>query len=101
MDDRRHLTEFLKRLQWTSRAYAATRDGDLFRSADAGLTWERLEVLWEEGYRPRDLQGSPLLKRLSIGNDSWLQLEATASNHPKGRHVTKLVNRALKNHSTA
>lgn len=34
--------------------YAATRDGDLFRSADAGHAWKRLDVDWPERYRPRD-----------------------------------------------
>jgi photosystem II stability/assembly factor-like uncharacterized protein len=30
--------------------YAATRGGELYRSADAGLTWAALDVQWPQGY---------------------------------------------------
>jgi photosystem II stability/assembly factor-like uncharacterized protein len=33
--------------------YAAARDGLVFRSADAGLTWKALEIMWPETY-PRE-----------------------------------------------
>ena len=29
--------------------YAATHEGQVFRSPDAGLTWERLDIAWPEG----------------------------------------------------
>ncbi|HEV8636902.1 MAG TPA: hypothetical protein VG370_22005 [Chloroflexota bacterium] len=34
--------------------YAAPHDGDLYRSADQGRTWEKLDVAWPDGYRPPD-----------------------------------------------
>lgn len=37
--------------------YAAPHQGDLFRSADAGLTWERLDIRWPNGYRPANVTG--------------------------------------------
>lgn len=36
--------------------YAAPHQGDLYRSADAGATWERLAI-WPAGYQPRDVAG--------------------------------------------
>jgi photosystem II stability/assembly factor-like uncharacterized protein len=32
--------------------YAAPHRGDLYRSADAGVSWERLDVRWPDGYDP-------------------------------------------------
>lgn len=37
--------------------YAATREGDLYRSTDAGLSWERQEIGWPDGYRAPDVAG--------------------------------------------
>jgi hypothetical protein len=37
--------------------YAATRDGNVYRSADAGISWERLELLWPEEYQTPDVNG--------------------------------------------
>lgn len=37
--------------------YAASRDGDVYRSADAGREWERLDLAWPDGYRPEDVRG--------------------------------------------
>jgi photosystem II stability/assembly factor-like uncharacterized protein len=36
--------------------YAATRRGDLYRSADAGRSWERMTVTWPVGYQPQDVR---------------------------------------------
>ena len=36
--------------------YAAPHQGDIYRSADAGLSWERLDV-WPSGYQPKDVTG--------------------------------------------
>jgi hypothetical protein len=36
--------------------YAAPHQGDLCRSTDAGLTWERLSI-WPDGYLPKDVTG--------------------------------------------
>jgi len=37
--------------------YAAVQEGDLYRSADAGGTWERLDIVWPEGYRYHQVHG--------------------------------------------
>jgi photosystem II stability/assembly factor-like uncharacterized protein len=37
--------------------YAATREGDLYRSADAGASWQHLDVAWPEDYRAPDVRG--------------------------------------------
>jgi len=37
--------------------YAAVPEGDLYRSADGGCTWERLDVAWPGGYRYRHVHG--------------------------------------------
>jgi photosystem II stability/assembly factor-like uncharacterized protein len=37
--------------------YAASRDGSVYRATDAGITWERLEIQWPEGYRAPDVNG--------------------------------------------
>lgn len=37
--------------------YGAPHFGDIYRSADTGLTWEQLDVVWPEGYQPRDIRG--------------------------------------------
>jgi photosystem II stability/assembly factor-like uncharacterized protein len=37
--------------------YAAPHQGDLYRSGDGGLTWERLTIQWPDGYRPADVRG--------------------------------------------
>lgn len=37
--------------------YAATRDGELFRSPDAGLSWEYQDVMWPSQYQNRELHG--------------------------------------------
>lgn len=37
--------------------YAATRDGAVYRSADAGSNWERLPLSWPEGYRVGNVEG--------------------------------------------
>jgi len=36
--------------------YAAPHQGDVYRSADAGFSWERLDV-WPSGYQPKDVTG--------------------------------------------
>lgn len=36
--------------------YAAPHQGDLYRSSDAGATWERLAI-WPDGYQPKDVTG--------------------------------------------
>lgn len=37
--------------------YAMTREADLYRSDDAGVTWERQEIAWPAGYRAPDVRG--------------------------------------------
>ncbi|HEX6507743.1 MAG TPA: hypothetical protein VF221_08945, partial [Chloroflexota bacterium] len=37
--------------------YAATRDGTVYRSTDAGISWEQLELLWPDGYQTPDVNG--------------------------------------------
>ena len=37
--------------------YAAAQEGDLYRSADAGRSWQRLEVAWPQGYRYQHVHG--------------------------------------------
>ena len=37
--------------------YAAPHQGSLFRSVDAGLSWERLNVVWPDGLAPRRAEG--------------------------------------------
>ncbi len=37
--------------------YAAAQEGDLYRSADAGRSWERLDVDWPAGYRYHHVHG--------------------------------------------
>jgi photosystem II stability/assembly factor-like uncharacterized protein len=37
--------------------YAATRKGDLYRSPNAGISWERLDVKWLYGYEVPDVRG--------------------------------------------
>jgi hypothetical protein len=37
--------------------YASTREAALFRSSDAGQTWQHLEVDWPDGYRGKDVGG--------------------------------------------
>jgi hypothetical protein len=37
--------------------YAAGRDGNVYRSADARISWEQLELLWPEGYQTPDVNG--------------------------------------------
>jgi photosystem II stability/assembly factor-like uncharacterized protein len=37
--------------------YAAGRDGTLYRSPDAGLSWERLDVAWPAGYQAGNVEG--------------------------------------------
>jgi photosystem II stability/assembly factor-like uncharacterized protein len=32
--------------------YAATHKGEVYRSPDAGTTWQRLDIAWPDGYRP-------------------------------------------------
>ncbi|HYP38782.1 MAG TPA: hypothetical protein VEX13_00340 [Chloroflexia bacterium] len=32
--------------------YAATHGGNVYRSPDAGLSWEQLDIGWPDGYRP-------------------------------------------------
>ncbi len=39
------------------RVFYATRDAEIYRSADAGLTWERLSITWPDGYRPPAVRG--------------------------------------------
>lgn len=34
--------------------YLGTREGDIYRSGDNGLNWERLVLVWPVGYRPRE-----------------------------------------------
>lgn len=36
--------------------YAATREGQVYRSADAGRTWECLPLAWPEGYRAGNVE---------------------------------------------
>jgi hypothetical protein len=36
--------------------YAATREGEVYRSPDAGLTWDRLDVVWPPEYQARDVR---------------------------------------------
>lgn len=36
--------------------YGAPHQGDIYRSGDAGLSWERLDV-WPSGYQPKDVTG--------------------------------------------
>lgn len=36
---------------------AATRRADLYRSADAGQTWQRFDVAWPQGYQAADVRG--------------------------------------------
>ncbi len=38
--------------------FGVTHSGDLFRSSDGGMNWERLEVAWPEGYR-MEAEASP------------------------------------------
>jgi hypothetical protein len=37
--------------------YAAPHQGDLYRSTDAGRTWEPLDVRWPAGYHPKNVTG--------------------------------------------
>jgi hypothetical protein len=37
--------------------YAAAWDGSVYRSADAGISWELLGLLWLEGYQTPDVNG--------------------------------------------
>lgn len=37
--------------------YAASRDGAVYRSDDAGLRWAALSIEWPDGYRPTSLTG--------------------------------------------
>jgi hypothetical protein len=37
--------------------YAAARNGNIYHSADAGSTWERLPLIWPEGYQAPDVNG--------------------------------------------
>ncbi|HKV44312.1 MAG TPA: hypothetical protein VJT32_06500 [bacterium] len=37
--------------------YAAVQEGALYRSGDAGVSWERLDVKWPGGYRFRQVHG--------------------------------------------
>jgi len=37
--------------------YAALQEGGLYRSADAGRSWERVEVDWPDGYRYQHVHG--------------------------------------------
>ena len=37
--------------------YATTREGDVYRSQDAGLSWTRLEIQWPDAFRPDDVGG--------------------------------------------
>jgi len=37
--------------------YAAGRDGEVYRSSDGGLEWERLELNWPAGYRVEYVRG--------------------------------------------
>lgn len=37
--------------------YAATHQGQFFRSADAGLSWEHLAIAWPSGYTPARVEG--------------------------------------------
>jgi hypothetical protein len=37
--------------------YAAPHGGDLYRSADAGLSWEHLAVTWPSGFAPNRVNG--------------------------------------------
>lgn len=37
--------------------FAAPHQGDLYRSADAGQSWEALAVRWPTGYQPEDMRG--------------------------------------------
>lgn len=37
--------------------YAAPHPGGVYRSADTGLTWSQLDVVWPDGYQPRDIRG--------------------------------------------
>ena len=37
--------------------YAAGRDGTLYHSPDAGLSWERLDVAWPAGYQAGNVEG--------------------------------------------
>src|SRR3990172_917530 len=39
------------------RVFYATRDAEIYRSADAGRTWERPSVTWPNGYRPPAARG--------------------------------------------
>lgn len=34
--------------------YLATHRGEMYRSPDAGLTWEQMDVVWPDGYRPQN-----------------------------------------------
>jgi photosystem II stability/assembly factor-like uncharacterized protein len=40
--------------------YAATRRGDLYRSPDAGRSWEPLPVTWPAGYQPTEVRAMVL-----------------------------------------
>ncbi|HLY32460.1 MAG TPA: glycosyl hydrolase [Ktedonobacterales bacterium] len=35
--------------------YLGTRTGELYRSADKGLTWERQDVVWPNSYKPTEI----------------------------------------------
>ena len=37
--------------------YAAPHEGAVYRSADTGLTWEQIDLVWPDGYKPRDMRG--------------------------------------------
>lgn len=37
--------------------FYATRGAGIYRSADRGLTWERLSIAWPDGYRPPGVHG--------------------------------------------
>jgi photosystem II stability/assembly factor-like uncharacterized protein len=37
--------------------YASTREAELFRSSDAGKTWQHLDVDWPDGYQGKDVGG--------------------------------------------
>ncbi len=36
--------------------YGAPHPGGVYRSADTGLTWEQLDIVWPDGYQPRDIR---------------------------------------------
>lgn len=42
--------------------YAAPHGGDLFRSADAGRSWSRLDVAWPGSFRPDDLNNLTVIE---------------------------------------